>query len=112
MQNKIEKNKELTEIEIEKVLETVVFKHTFVPAFKFPEAISPVKSPYTWYKSYIQIAAPLLFLPAFIFAFSFLFNSSSLNNSKAGDKNLAMLEASNQKLLKDIQSLEDENLNK
>jgi hypothetical protein len=105
-------NKQYTEKEIETVLETQFFKHTYVPEFKFPEVVS-IKSPYSWYKSYINIAAPLLALPAFIFVFAFIFNQNSNNNlANSKNKDLAMLEASNNRLLAEIQTLDDESLNK
>jgi hypothetical protein len=100
--------KQYTEKEIEEVLMTQNFKHVYVPAFKFPEEIKNVKSPYTWYKSYVQFAAPLLALPAFIFVFAFLFNGNSSSNIvKNDDKNLAMLEESNARLISQIEDLEN-----
>jgi uncharacterized membrane protein YvbJ len=101
----MEKNKiEFTEREIEQVLETQVFKQTYVPAFKFPDTLKSIESPYAWYKSYIKIAGPILAMPVFIFIFSFFLKDTTSPSAQ----NLAMLEASNQKLLKEIQTLDEE----
>jgi uncharacterized membrane protein YvbJ len=108
MKNNLENKTEFTEREIEQVLETQVFKQVYVPAFKFPETVKSIQSPYSWYKSYIKIAGPILAMPVFIFIFSFFLNDSASPNTQS----LAMLEASNQKLLEEIKTLDDESLEK
>jgi hypothetical protein len=114
MNKNINQIQNLNEQEIEDIFSSLKFKKTHIPQFNFPVTFpvtfaqeSSVKtsilSPYLLYKSYLKIAGPLLALPAFVFLFSFF----SVNNvSNLEEKNLAMLEQSNNRLLAEIENLE------